>query len=99
MKYFTIQIKDVRFFIKTEKTKRNKTDAKRILDLYVKFKNSSYENYTEIMIEKSIEQIKYIMELCEIKLYDNCIAYHCQYSGGVTGEIAEFQENNYYITK
>ena len=99
MKYFTYQIKDIRFFIKTEKTKRNNTDAKRILDLYVKFKNNSYENYTETMIEKSVEVIKNSMELCEINVYKNCIGYHCQYSGGVTGEIAEFEENNYYITK
>jgi hypothetical protein len=91
-KYFRIQLCGVTIYKNTNKIRANNTDARAILDKYIKVKNIDIANIGKNILENSLNTIKNQMELVEIRTEKNAIFYHGKYSGGT-----DYKDQNVYI--
>lgn len=86
------------YFVVTDKVRRNRNDAIKILNLYMRENNIQAKNYSEKVIENTIKTIQYQMELVNVKIDNNGLSFNNSNGGGSGYTIKKQIVGKYYIT-
>ena len=86
------------YFVVTDKVRRNRNDAIKILNLITRENNMQLKDYTEKVIENTIKTIQYQMELVNVKINEHGLSFNNSNGGGAGYTIKKQNVGYYYIT-
>lgn len=98
LKCFRFGIRGTNYFVVTDKVRRNKNDAIRILNLYTRENNIQLKDHSEKIIENTIGAIQTQMELVNVKIDNNGLSFNNSNGGGSGYTIKKQIVGKYYIT-
>ena len=96
---FRFEIKGKKYYVVTDKKIANKTDAIKILNLYVSENNMALEFHSQKIIDNTINAIKSQMIKCSIKINENGLSFIEKYGGGSGEKIIKNKVGEFYITE
>ena len=96
---FRFEIKGKKYYVVSDKKIANKTDAIKILNLYVSENNMALEFHSQKIIDNTINAIKSQMIKCSIKINENGLSFIEKYVGGSCEKIIKNKVGEFYITE
>ena len=96
---FRFEIKGKKYYVVSDKKIANKTDAIKILNLYVSENNMALEFHSQKIIDNTINAIKSQMIKCSIKINENGLSFIEKYGGGSGEKIIKNKVGEFYITE
>lgn len=99
LKCFRYQVRGKSYYIVTDKKIANKTDAIKILNLFTSENNIQVKDFSEKIIDNTINTIKSQMILCDVKINNNGLSFTEKYGGGAGEKIVRYNVGKFYITE